>query len=55
MGPAGEQLRLGLAIIGLQLVFLNTSDALTNLRNNGNDKLTRTTEKKTNKNQINST
>jgi hypothetical protein len=27
-----------LAIIGLQLIFLITSDALTNLRNDGNDK-----------------
>ncbi len=44
-----------LAIISLQLVFLNTSDALTNLRNDGNDKLTRKTNKKTNKNQMNST
>ena len=44
-----------LAIIGLQLIFLITSDALTNLRNDGNDKLTRKTKKKTNKNQINST
>jgi hypothetical protein len=44
-----------LAIIGLQLVFLNTSNALTNLRNDKNDKLTRKTKKKTNKIQINST
>jgi hypothetical protein len=44
-----------LAIIGLQLVFLNTSDALTNLRNDGNDKLTRKMKKKTTKTQINST
>jgi hypothetical protein len=44
-----------LAIIGLQLIFLITSDALTNIRNDGNDKLTRKTKKKTNKNQINST
>jgi hypothetical protein len=43
-----------LAIIGLQLVFLDTSDALTNLRNDRNNKLTRKTEKKANKNQINS-
>ncbi len=44
-----------LAIISLQLIFLITSDALTNLRNDGNDKLTRKTRKKTNKNQINIT
>ncbi len=44
-----------LAIFGLQLVFLNTSGVLTNLQNNGNDKLTRKTRKKTNKNQINYT
>ncbi len=44
-----------LAIKGLQLIFLNTSDALTNLRNDGNDKLTCKMRKKTNKNQINST
>ncbi len=44
-----------LTIIGLQSIFWNTSDALTNLRNDGNDKLTRKTKKKTNKNQINST
>ena len=44
-----------LAIIGLQLIFLNTSDAHANHRNNGNDKLTCKTRKKTNKNQINST
>ena len=44
-----------LAIIGLQLIFLNTSDALANLRNDGNDKLSRKTRKKTNKNQINNT
>jgi hypothetical protein len=44
-----------LAIIGLQLVYLNTSDALTNLRNDGNDKLTRKMKKKTTKTQINST
>ena len=44
-----------LAIIGLQLIFLITSDALTNLHNDGNDKLTRKTKKKTNKNQTNST
>ena len=35
-----------LAMIGFQLIFLNTSDALTNLRNDGNDKLTRKTKKK---------
>ncbi len=33
-----------LAIIGLQLIFLNTSGALANLRNDGNDKLTRKTK-----------
>ncbi len=44
-----------LAIIGLQLIFLNTSDALTILRNDGNAKLTRKTRKKTNKSQINNT
>jgi hypothetical protein len=44
-----------LAIIGLQLIFLNTSDALTNLRNNGNDELIHKTRKKTKKLQINST
>jgi hypothetical protein len=44
-----------LAIIDIQLAFLITSDALTNLRNDGNDKLTRKTKKKTNKNQINNT
>ncbi len=44
-----------LAIVGLQLIFLNTSDAHAILRNDGNDKLTRKTRKKTNKNQINST
>ncbi len=44
-----------LAIIGLQLIFLNTSGALTNLRNDGNDKLSCKTRKKTNKNQINNT
>jgi hypothetical protein len=44
-----------LAIISLQLVFRTTSNALANLRNNKNDKLTRKIEKKTNKNQINST
>ena len=31
-------LYLQLAIIGLQVIFLITSDALTNLRNDGNDK-----------------
>jgi hypothetical protein len=35
-----------LTIIGLQLVFLNTSDALANLRNDENDELTRKTRKK---------
>lgn len=49
-----EVLLPSLAIIGLQLVFLDTSDALTNLRNDRNNKLTRKTEKKANKNQINS-
>ncbi len=44
-----------LAIIGLQLIFWTTSDALTNLHNDGNDKLTLKTKKNTNKNQINST
>ncbi len=44
-----------LAIIGLQLIFWNTSDALANLQNDGNDKLTRKTRKKTKKLQINST
>ncbi len=29
-----------LAIMGLQLIFLNTSGALANLRNDGNNKLT---------------
>ena len=44
-----------LAIFGLQLIFLNTSDTHANLRTDGNDKLTRKTRKKTNKNQINNT
>ncbi len=44
-----------LVIFGLQLIFLNTSDALANLRNDENDKLTHKMRKKTNKNQINST
>jgi hypothetical protein len=44
-----------LAIKGLHLIFLNTPDALTDLRNDRNDKLTRKTRKKTKKLQINST
>ncbi len=44
-----------LAIIGLQLIFWNTSNTHTYPRNDGNEKLKRKTKKKTNKNQINST
>ncbi len=44
-----------LVITGLQLIFLDTSSTLANLRNDGNDKLTCKTRKRTNKNQINST
>ncbi len=44
-----------LAIIGLQIIFLNTSGALANLRNDRNYMLTRKTRKKTKKLQINST